>query len=81
MVGEEEAWAEIQNQCEAWYEFLAGWLFYTEPTVKTFELGQFAKLSITKMRMKHNLKHLDRVLLAAMEFDIFEVRIAFIYFA
>ncbi|XP_066153103.1 nuclear pore complex protein Nup85 [Euwallacea fornicatus] len=73
MVGEEEAWAEIQGKCEAWYEFLAGWLLYTEPTVKTFELGQFAKHSITKMRLRHNLTHLDRVLLAAMEFDIFEV--------
>lgn len=64
---------EIQSHCEAWYEFLAGWLFYTEPTVKTFELGQFAKHSIAKMRMKHQMKHLDRVLLAAMEFDMFEV--------
>lgn len=73
VVGEEEAWAEIQSQCEAWYEFLAGWLFYTEPTVKSFELGSFAKHSITKMRMKHHMKHLDRVLLAAMEFDMFEV--------
>lgn len=73
MVGEEEAWAEIQSHCEAWYEFLAGWLFYTEPTVKSFELGQFAKHSIAKMRMKHHMKHLDRVLLAAMEFDMFEV--------
>ncbi|KAL1494210.1 hypothetical protein ABEB36_009842 [Hypothenemus hampei] len=73
MLGEDEAWAEIQVRCEAWYEFLAGWLFYTEPTVKTFELGQFAKHSIMKMRVKHQMKHLDRVLLAAMEFDIFEV--------
>ncbi|XP_076272929.1 nuclear pore complex protein Nup75 isoform X2 [Rhynchophorus ferrugineus] len=73
IVGEEEAWAEIQSNCEAWYEFLAGWLFYTEPAVKTFELGQFAKHSISKMRLKDHLKHLDRVLLAAMEFDLLEV--------
>ncbi|XP_050297593.1 nuclear pore complex protein Nup85 [Anthonomus grandis grandis] len=73
MVGEEEAWTEMIPKCEAWYEFLAGYLFYTEPMVKTFELGQYAKQSIAKMRMKHHLKHLDRVLLAAMEFDIFEV--------
>ncbi|CAG9820063.1 unnamed protein product [Phaedon cochleariae] len=73
VVGEEQAWIEIQDQCEAWYEYLAGWLFFTEPTVKPFELGQFAKRSITKMRMNHHMKHLDRVLLAAMEFDIFQV--------
>lgn len=73
IVGEEEAWAEIQSHCETWYEFLAGWLFYTEPSVKSFKLGQFAKLSIRKMRIKDHMKHLDRVLLAAMEFDLFEV--------
>nr|AEE63636.1 unknown [Dendroctonus ponderosae] len=70
LTGEEEAWAEIQSQCEAWYEFLAGWLCYSETTVKTFELGQYAKQSIKKMRMQNHLRHLDRVLLAAMEFDM-----------
>lgn len=72
-MGDEHAWAEVQDNCETWYEFLAGWLFYSEPTVKSFELGQFAKHSITKMQMKNHLKHLDRVLLAAMEFDMFQV--------
>ncbi|XP_018578026.1 nuclear pore complex protein Nup85 [Anoplophora glabripennis] len=73
VVGDENAWAEVQDNCETWYEFLAGWLFYSEPTVKSFELGLFAKRSITKMQMKNHLKHLDRVLLAAMEFDMFQV--------
>nr|CAH7742098.1 unnamed protein product [Callosobruchus chinensis] len=73
VIGEEKAWAEVQERCEAWYEFLAGWLFYTEPTAKSFELGQYAKRSITKMKVANSLKHLDRVILAAMEFDIFQV--------
>ncbi|CAH0563752.1 unnamed protein product [Brassicogethes aeneus] len=73
VVGEETAWTEIQSHCETWYELLAAWLFYTEPTVKIFEVGQFAKHCITKMRMRNNMKHLDRVLLAAMEFDVLQV--------
>ncbi|CAG9767112.1 unnamed protein product [Ceutorhynchus assimilis] len=73
IVGEESAWAEMHPHCETWYDFLAGWLFYTEPTVKTFELGRFADQSIDRMRVKHHLKHLDRVLLAFMKFDLFEV--------
>lgn len=72
-MGEETAWAEIQTYCEAWYEYLAGWLFFTEPTLKSFELGQHAKLTITKIGMMNKLKHLDRVLLAAMEYNLFQV--------
>lgn len=41
--------------------------------MKSFELGQFAKHAITKMRVGNHMKHLDRVLLAAMEFDILQV--------
>lgn len=73
-MGEETAWAEIQSDCEAWYEYLAGWLFFTEPTLKSFELGQYAKHTITKIGMKNKLKHLDRVLLAAMEYNLFQVK-------
>ncbi|XP_072384789.1 nuclear pore complex protein Nup85 [Diabrotica undecimpunctata] len=73
IVGEEQAWIEIQDYCEVWYAYLAGWLFFTEPTIKSFELGQFAKRSINKLRMNNHLKQLDKVLLAAMDFDIFQV--------
>lgn len=73
VVGEELAWSQVQSQCEAWYELLAAWLFFTEPTVKSFELGQFARTCISRMGVKDRTKHLDRVLLAAMEFDILQV--------
>ncbi|RZC34971.1 nuclear pore complex protein Nup85 [Asbolus verrucosus] len=72
-VGDEIAWGEIQQYCEAWYELLAAWLFFTQPTVKSFELGQLAKQCITKMSIGNRIKHLDRVLLAAMEFDVLQV--------
>ncbi|XP_044253576.1 nuclear pore complex protein Nup85 [Tribolium madens] len=72
-VGDEVAWGEAQQYCETWYEMLAAWLFFTQPTVKSFELGQFAKQCITKMSIGNRIKHLDRMLLAAMEFDILQV--------
>lgn len=72
-MGNEVAWGEIQQYCETWYELLAAWLFYTQPTVKSFELGQFAKQCITKMSIRNRIKYLDRVLLAAMEFDVLQV--------
>ncbi|XP_056643715.1 nuclear pore complex protein Nup85 [Diorhabda sublineata] len=73
IVGQEQAWIEIQDHCDVWYAYLVGWLFFTEPTVKSFELGQFAKKVITKLNMNNHLKQLDKVLLAALDFDIFQV--------
>ncbi|KAF5289717.1 hypothetical protein FQA39_LY03634 [Lamprigera yunnana] len=72
-VGEETAWSETQTHCEAWYELLAAWLFFTEPTVKSFELGQFAKQCIKRMGVEMRMRHLDHVLFAAMESDIIQV--------
>lgn len=68
------AWNEVKNQCEAWYEFLAAWLFSTNPTVKAYELGDYARLCITKMNMTSRMRYLDQVLLAAMELNIIQVR-------
>lgn len=68
------AWSKIQNYCETWYELLAGWLFYSEPTVKTYELGMIAKRCIAKTGARNRMKHLDTVLLAAMEADILQVK-------
>lgn len=73
IVGEESAWDQVEKKCEAWYELLAAWLLYTEPTVKSFELGRYAKNCISRMGLRDHMKHLDRVLLAAMEADIFQV--------
>ncbi|KAF5288343.1 hypothetical protein FQR65_LT12078 [Abscondita terminalis] len=72
-VGEESAWNEVQSHCEAWYELLAAWLFFTEPTVKSYELGQYARRCIARMNVGLCLRHLDKVLLAAMEADIIQV--------
>lgn len=73
VVGEEDAWNDILHKCEAWYEFLAAWLFFTEPTVKAFELGQYAVRCINRMGLQHRLRHLDHVLLSAMKAELVQV--------
>lgn len=72
-VGEETAWNDVQAQREPWYAFLAASLFFKEPTVKAFELGQLARQSITKVKGGVHMRHLDHVLLAAMELDLIQV--------
>lgn len=72
MLGEETAWIICaQEHCETWYELLAGWLLYIEPTVQRFDLGRYASRCISRMSDSGNfeMKHLDQVLLAAMEGD------------
>lgn len=71
-IGEEAAWSKMQIYCETWYELLAGWLFFTNPTVKTYELGRLAKRCIATTGARNHMRHLDVVLLAAMEVDIIQ---------
>lgn len=73
VIGEETAWSQAMSFCETWYELLPAWLLYTEPMVKSYELGKFAKLCIQRMEGKDEMRHLDKVLLATMEFDVMEV--------
>ncbi|KAK9888289.1 hypothetical protein WA026_000551 [Henosepilachna vigintioctopunctata] len=73
VVKDELAWSEIKKHFETWYELLPAWLFYAEPSVKSYELGTFAKYCIRQMGLENKLKHLDTVLLAAMEYDLLEV--------
>ncbi|KAB0793485.1 hypothetical protein PPYR_13105 [Photinus pyralis] len=72
-VGDEVAWGEMQTHREPWYAFLAASLFFKEPTVKAFELGQFARQCIAKVGGAVKMRHLDQVLLASMELDIIQV--------
>ncbi|XP_044758676.1 nuclear pore complex protein Nup85 [Coccinella septempunctata] len=67
------AWSEIKNYYDTWYELLPAWLFYSDPTVKSYELGNYAKLCINEMGKENKLRHIDKVLLAAMRYDQLEV--------
>lgn len=68
VVGEELAWNEVRKHCETWYELLAAWLFYTDPTLRTFELSRYTRRCMR--RMGTTMKQIDVILLAAMETDV-----------
>lgn len=78
--GNEEAWMNQARKSSCWYEYLPGYLFYTNPSCKYFELGTVAD---TWLRLwasakgyhgvDDHLKHLDRVIFKIMENDMHQV--------
>lgn len=73
MVGNAEAFLEVKDQCGTWYHFMASWLLYTEPAVKSFDLSYHAHQCIAKFGGISKLKHSDLILLALMESDLHQV--------
>lgn len=73
IVKDDNTWTEVQNHCETWYELLAGWLFFSDPAVKPYELGEHAKTCIKRMSVGNKLNHLDKILLAVLDYDLLEV--------
>jgi Nup85 Nucleoporin. len=73
MAGEEEAFLEVKEQCETWYQYMASWLLYTDPAVKTFDLSFHAHKCIAKFGGISKLKNNDLILLALMESDLHQV--------
>lgn len=77
-IGDEAAWREQAKSSGCWYEYLPGFLFYTEPTCKFFELGAFAGQWLSLWMEAHGqesvpMKQLDRVILSVMENDMHQV--------
>ncbi|GFG30209.1 hypothetical protein Cfor_10183 [Coptotermes formosanus] len=72
MVGNAEAFLEVKDHCGTWYQFMASWLLYTEPTVKSFDLSYHAHQCIAKFGGISRLKHSDLILLALMESDLYQ---------
>lgn len=73
LAGDPEAFSEVKDQCESWYQFMASWLLYTEPTVKTFDLSYHAHQCVAKFGGIPRLKNTDHILLALMESDLHQV--------
>lgn len=77
--GQPNAWSEyarVASTC--WYECLAGWLHYTEPGCKHYELGAFAESWLRRWQLAHGvadeaLKHLDRVIVEVLKNDMNQV--------
>lgn len=76
ITGNPTAWNEVIKTSNDWYEFLPGFLFYTEPACKYFELGTLANCwlsryaNIKEYSQSGFLNHLDRVILNLMENDM-----------
>ncbi|XP_053965404.1 nuclear pore complex protein Nup75 [Anastrepha ludens] len=80
VTGETQIWNAQIQETEYWYEFLPGYLFFTNPACKHFELGNAANTWLSRwVRVKGNnsnelkMKHLDRVILSLMENDMHQV--------
>ncbi|XP_055693770.1 nuclear pore complex protein Nup75 [Lutzomyia longipalpis] len=78
-IGDEATWREQAKSSNCWYEYLPGFLFYTEPTCKFFELGTFSAQWLTLWMEAHGqkdsvpMKQLDRVIVSVMENDMNQV--------
>ncbi|XP_037807041.1 nuclear pore complex protein Nup75 [Lucilia sericata] len=80
VTGNTAVWnTQIQNS-EYWYEYLPGYLFYTNPACKHFELGTAANTWLdrwarfkSQQGQEPKLKHLDKVILSLMENEMHQV--------
>jgi nuclear pore complex protein Nup85 len=78
ITGNRESWQNVCKTSNCWYEYFAGYLFYTQPAVRYFELGTFADNWLTEWAtIRGNtgyttLKSLDRMVLAVLKNDMAE---------
>lgn len=79
VIGDRNAWKDLCKSSSCWYEYFPGYLLYTEPTCKDFELAQHVNAWLTQWlssqgygRTAH-LKHLDLVVLSVMENNLHQV--------
>lgn len=78
-IGDVKTWNVQIKESNYWYEYLPGYLFYTEPVCKHFELATLANSWINKWisskgpSYKGSVKYLDKVILNLMENDLHKV--------
>ncbi|XP_063697809.1 nuclear pore complex protein Nup75, partial [Culicoides brevitarsis] len=79
IIGESNAWKDVCKTSKCWYEYFPGYLFYTEPTCRDFELPHYVNtwltqwLSVQGFGRTAHLKHLDRVIHSVMENNLHQV--------
>nr|CAD7263018.1 unnamed protein product [Timema shepardi] len=76
LCGDKEAFSEVKGHCETWYQYMAAWLLYTEPTVKSFDLTFHAHQCIALFRGPDKLNTTDVIILALLEADLQKVGVA-----
>lgn len=83
VTGNETAWTNLIRESTCWYEYLPGFLFYTQPNCTYAQLGTFAENWLRRWMYAMNaqlddnndtsLKHLDRVILMLMQNDFHQI--------
>lgn len=79
MTGNQQAWIDLACETSTcWYEYFPGFLYYTEPECRHFELGALAdnwlhRWATARSINANTMKHLDRVVLKVMENDMYQV--------
>lgn len=74
IIGDNKTWNEICKSSECWYEYFAGYLYFSHPATKYFELGTFANDWKNQFESSgRQLRHLDHIVLSIMENNMTEV--------
>lgn len=62
----------MKSHCDTWYQLMVA-VFYTDPTIKSFDLSFNSNLCIEAFGGSDRLKLLDETILAVLECNILEV--------
>lgn len=79
VIGDTKIWNKQIKESMYWYEYLPGYLFYTEPACKHFELASLANSWINRWisnkgdSQSGSFKYLDKIILNLMENDLYKV--------
>jgi len=79
MAGNETALEEIKTYCETWYQLMTAILFFTEPTVKSFDLSFHADRNMVRFGVANKLRHLDILIMTLLEADFQQVCALFLF--
>lgn len=79
IIGDKNAWTDVCRESSCFYEYFAGFLFFTQPAVRYFELGNLANSWLNQWASCKgssgytNLNHLDKMVLSVMKNDMAEM--------
>ena len=79
ITGDKTAWTDICKESNCFYEYFAGFLYFTQPAARYFELGTFANNWLNQWANSRgstgytSLNHLDRMVLSVLKNDMAEL--------
>ncbi|XP_026281653.1 nuclear pore complex protein Nup85 [Frankliniella occidentalis] len=63
----------IRNHCNVWYQLMTATLFFSEPTVKSFDLSYHADHAMRAFGSNNDIQDLDKLILLLLESNLLEV--------